>query len=421
MKVLVIGSGGREHALVWKLAQSPQAEKVYCAPGNGGTGAVAENIPIPATDIPALADFAEREGIGLTVVGPEVPLVAGLVDIFRARGLRVFGPNAAAARLEGSKIFAKETMVAAGVPTADFHAFNDAREALAWLAHQSAGKPWVVKADGLAAGKGVLICDNREQTAAAITQVMIAREFGAAGDRVLIEERLTGSEVSLLAICSGQDVVPLAPAQDYKRAGDGDTGLNTGGMGCYSPVPSFSQELIDFGVERVIRPVLQQVDFTGILYAGLMMTPQGPQVLEFNVRFGDPETQVVLPRLESDLVALLVAAADGQLAGVTAEWTARKAVSVVLAAKGYPSDYRKGDEIYGLPQAAARPDVAVFHAGTRSSGEKVLTNGGRVLNVTALGDTFIEAIDRAYAAVRCISWQGMTFRHDIAARVRESG
>lgn len=419
MKVLVIGSGGREHALVWKLAQSPRVEKVYCAPGNGGTGLQAENVPIAATDLPALAEFAQREEIGLTVVGPEDPLAAGIADQFRALGLKVFGPSAAAARLEGSKIFAKEVMARQGVPTAPFQAFDDADAALRWLAEQPAEKPWVVKADGLAAGKGVLICDNRAETDAAVRRVMVAREFGAAGDRVLIEERIAGNEVSLLAICSGQDCIPLAPAQDYKRIGEGDTGPNTGGMGVYSPVPHFTSELLDFGINQVIAPVLRAVDFVGVLYAGLMLTAQGPRVLEFNARFGDPETQVVLPRLESDLLDLLEAAADGRLGGMTAQWTARKAVSVVLASGGYPGSYEKGKPIFGLEQAAALPDVTVFHAGTKQVDGRIVTNGGRVLNVTALGDTFAHAIDRAYGAVKVICWDGMVYRRDIGARVRE--
>ncbi len=421
MKVLVIGSGGREHALVWKLAQSPRVTTVYCAPGNGGTAAQGVNVDIPVSDLAGLADFAAREGVGLTVVGPEVPMVEGIVDLFRTRGLRIFGPVAAAARLEGSKVFAKQAMTRAGVPTAAYEVFDDADAALAWLATQPAEKPWVVKADGLAAGKGVLMCDNRAEAADAVTRIMTAREFGAAGDRVLIEERLDGYEVSLLAICAGGVIIPLAPAQDYKRIGEGDTGPNTGGMGNYSPVPDFSPALIDFTVHQVIAPTLAALDapFTGTLFVGLMVTAAGPQVLEFNVRFGDPETQVVLPRLENDLLDLLEAAVDGTLAAQTARWSSRKAVTVVCAAGGYPDAYRKGDVIHGLAEAAALSDVIVFHAGTKLDGDRIVTNGGRVLNVTALGDTFAQAIDRAYEAVSLISWDGMTYRRDIAARVRE--
>ncbi|MHB9130608.1 MAG: phosphoribosylamine--glycine ligase [Armatimonadota bacterium] len=419
MKVLVVGSGGREHALVWKLAQSPRVEQIFCAPGNGGTLQQAQNINIGVEKIDELADFAAKEGIGLTVVGPEVPLVAGITDLFQARGLRVFGPKASAAQLEGSKIFSKELMARQGIPTAAFQVFDDVDAALRWLAEQPAAKPWVVKADGLAAGKGVLICDNHAEAEDAVKRTMVAREFGDAGDRIVIEERIAGFEVSLLAICSGTDAIPLAPAQDYKRIGEGDTGPNTGGMGCYSPMPGFTAELLEFGMQKAILPALKAVDFTGVLYAGLMITPQGPQVLEFNVRFGDPETQVVLPRLESDLLDLLEAAVDGRLGSVTPQWTPRKAVSVVLAAGGYPGSYAKGKVIHGLDQVAAVPDVTVFHAGTREVDGNIVTNGGRVLNVTALGDTFGQAIDRAYGAVGKISWEGMTYRRDIAARVRE--
>ena len=418
MKVLVIGSGGREHALVWKLACSPRVETVYCAPGNAGTALQGVNVPIGVGEFDRLVEFAVREDIGLNVVGPEVPLIDGIVDRFREKGLRIFGPTAAAARLEGSKIFAKEAMVSAGVPTGAFHPFDDARRALAWLREQPADHPWVVKADGNALGKGVLMCDNRAEAMAAVERVMVEREFGAAGDRVSIEERLFGSEVSLLAICSGQDVLPLAPAQDYKRVGDGDNGPNTGGMGCYSPVPSFPPALVEFCREKVFAPILRSLEFTGVLYAGLMITDRGPKVLEFNVRFGDPETQVMLPRLESDLLDLLEAAMDGCLGSVQAQWTPRKAVTVVLASGGYPGDYVKGLPITGLRKASELPDVIVFHAGTKVADDHAVTNGGRVLNVTALGDTFADAIDRAYGAIHRICWDGMQYRKDIAARVR---
>jgi phosphoribosylamine--glycine ligase len=419
MKVLIIGSGGREHALVWKLAQSPRVSRIFCAPGNGGTSAQATNVALAVSDIDGLLAFAHQEGIDLTIVGPEVPLVAGLADRFQAAGLRVYGPHAAAAQLEGSKVFAKEIMTRAGIPTAAYAAFSVAEQALAWLAEQPAEKPWVVKADGLAAGKGVLICDDRAEALLAIERIMVAREFGAAGDRVLIEERLDGYEVSLLAICSGEESLPLAPAQDYKRIGEGDTGPNTGGMGNYSPVPDFSPELIAFGMERVVAPVLREVPFVGTLFVGLMITADGPQVLEFNVRFGDPETQVVLPRLATDLVDLLEAAVDGRLGTVQAQWTPQKAVTVVLAAGGYPDAYAKGQPITGLANANALPGVTVFHAGTCQVHDQMLTNGGRVLNVTALGATYAEAIDRAYAGVAQLHWDGMTYRRDIAARVRE--
>jgi phosphoribosylamine--glycine ligase len=420
MNVLVIGSGGREHALVWKLAQSPRVERVFFAPGNGGAWPKVETVPIAATDIAGLRDFALREGVGLTMVGPEQPLVEGIVDRFAEAGLRVFGPNAYAAQLEGSKIFAKELMSAHGVPTADYAVFDDADAALAWLRAQP-DKPWVVKADGLAAGKGVLICDNRAEAEDAVKRTMIDREFGDAGNRLLIEDRLEGFEVSLLAICAGQACIPLAPAQDYKRVGEGDAGPNTGGMGAYSPMPTVTQELIDFTRAHVINPVLQAIDFTGVLYCGLMITAQGPKVLEFNVRFGDPETQVILPRLETDLLDLLEAAVDQRLDTVEAQWSPQAAVTVVCAAGGYPGNYAKGKVISGLDAAGALPGVTVFHAGTKAVDGKVVTNGGRVLNVTAVGDSFAQAIDRAYAAVDAISWDGKYARRDIAARVREAG
>ncbi|HEX2950010.1 MAG TPA: phosphoribosylamine--glycine ligase [Armatimonadota bacterium] len=404
---------------MWKLAQSPRVDKIFCAPGNGGIAEQAEIVNIPVSDINKLADFAREQHIDLTIVGPEAPLIDGIVDRFQQDGLRIFGPDASAARLEGSKIFAKEVMTRAGVPTAPYATFDNAESALQWLNDQPSDKPWVVKADGNAAGKGVLMCDNRAEAIDAITLIMVDRAFGSAGDRVLVEERLSGYEVSLLAICSGQDIISLAPAQDYKRIGEGDTGPNTGGMGNYSPVPDFSPELIEFGVKHVIAPTLKAVPFTGVLFVGLMVTEEGPKVLEFNVRFGDPETQVVLPRLENDLADLFDAAVDGKLNTVTPQWSSRKAVTVVLAAGGYPGSYAKGDVIHGLDAAAALQDVIVFHAGTKRVDGNIVTNGGRVLNVTALGDTFADAIDKAYTAVGKISWNGMTYRRDIAARVRE--
>ncbi len=419
MKVLVIGSGGREHALVWKLAQSARVTKIYCAPGNGGTGELAENIALDVADVAGLADFATREGIGLTVVGPEVPLVAGLADEFAARGLRVYGPHAAAAMLEGSKIFAKEVMTRANIPTAAYMVFDNYTEAESWLNTQPAEKPWVVKADGLAAGKGVLICDDRAEALEAVHTVLVKKEFGDAGARVLVEERLAGYEVSLLAICSGTECLALAPAQDYKRIGEGDTGPNTGGMGNYSPVPEFSAELLQFGVEQVVKPTLREVPFIGTLFVGLMITADGPQVLEYNVRFGDPETQVVLPRLESDLVEVFEAAIDGKLADIELQWSPRPAVTVVLAAGGYPGSYARGTPIVGVVEAGKVSDVTVFHAGTHIKDGILCTNGGRVLNVTASGDTFADAIDSVYTAIEEIIFTGMTYRKDIAARVRE--
>lgn len=418
MNILIIGSGGREHAIAWKLAQSPRVTSIFIAPGNGGTAQLGQNVDIAADNLAALLKFAQNNDIGLTIVGPEVPLVAGIVDLFQQHGLRIFGPHAAAAQLEGSKVYAKQIMTHAGIPTADYATFTAATAAFDWMNHQPTEKGWVVKADGNAAGKGVLICDNRTEAIDAINLIMVKREFGSAGDQILIEERLTGYEVSLLAICSGQDILALAPAQDYKRIGDGDTGPNTGGMGNYSPVPNFSPKLLQFGIEKVIAPTLRAVPFTGVLFVGLMVTENGPQVLEYNVRFGDPETQVVLPRLENDLLDLFEAAIDGQLAAITPQWSTNCAVTVVMAAGGYPGDYNKGDIITGLPQAAALPEVIIFHAGTKQQGEDIVTNGGRVLNVTAMGENFKVATDRAYQAVKQINWPSCNYRHDIAARVR---
>ena len=418
MNILIIGNGGREHAIAWKLSQSPRASKIYIAPGNGGTAQIGQNIDIAADDINALLTFALNNDIGLTVVGPEAPLVAGIVDIFSQHGLRIFGPNASAARLEGSKVYAKQVMTSSAIPTADYTTFTIAAEAVSWLNTQPVDKGWVVKADGNAAGKGVLICDNRAEAIDAVNLIMVKREFGSAGDQILIEERLAGYEVSLLAICSGKDILALAPAQDYKRIGDGDTGPNTGGMGNYSPVPNFSPELVQFVIEKVITPTLNSVPFTGVLFVGLMITENGPQVLEYNVRFGDPETQVVLPRMKNDLLEIFEAAIDGQLASITPQWSNLRAVTVVMAAGGYPGDYKNGEVISGLPQAAALPKVIIFHAGTRQQGENLLTNGGRILNVTALGENFSEAIDRAYQAVKLIHWPACQYRHDIAARVK---
>lgn len=419
MKILVIGGGGREHALIWKLAQSPRVERIFCAPGNAGIARQAELLDLPANDFPALADFSRKEKIDLTVVGPEAPLADGIVDRFQEQGLRIFGPSSSAARLESSKIFAKEIMVRAGVPTAAFQIFNRADEAFTWLDAQPEDHPWAVKADGLAAGKGVLICTNRAEAIAAVQLLMVDREFGTAGDRILVEECLAGYEVSLLAICSDTDYLMLEPAQDYKRIGEGDTGPNTGGMGNYSPVPGFPSALTAFCQEKVIAPVLREVPFVGTLFVGLMVTSEGPQVLEFNLRFGDPETEVVIPRLVNDLPDIFEAAIDGRLADIQPVWSPRKAVTVVLAAGGYPGQYARGEVIQGLDAAASLPDVILFHAGTKLVNGDIVTNGGRVLDVTALGDTFAQAIDRAYEAVRCIRWPGMSYRRDIAAAVRE--
>ena len=420
MRVLVVGGGGREHALVHSFAASPLAERIFCAPGNAGTAADADNIPLGSEDLAALLDFASREQVDLTVVGPEAPLVAGITDLFERHGLAVFGPSQLGAQLEGSKVFAKEVMRAAHVTTGLYSRHDSLASALEHLASRDT-YPLVVKADGLAAGKGVIICPDHAAAKAAVESCFVERAFGDAGDVVIIEEYLQGSEVSLLVLCDGVNAVPLAPAQDYKRIFAGDQGPNTGGMGSYCPVPGFEQKAVDAAMEQVVEPVMaalsaRGVAFRGVLYAGLIVTAAGVKVLEFNCRFGDPETQAVLPRLDSDLLELCAAAAAGELAGVRATWKPRECVTVVMASAGYPASSHKGDVISGLAEAAALDDVTVYHAGTALSGTDVVTAGGRVLAVSALGDGFTAARARAYEAAARISFDGMQVRADIAER-----
>ena len=420
MRVLVVGGGGREHALVHSFAQSSLAERIFCAPGNAGTAALAENVPIDAEDVPALLAFAERERIDLTVIGPEAPLVAGIADHFEERGLRVFGPSGVAAQLEGSKAFAKDVMYAADVATGLYRRHESLETALECLTMQDT-YPLVVKADGLAAGKGVMICRDYEEARAAVESCFVERAFGDAGDVVIIEEFLTGSEVSLLVVCDGHTAVPLAPAQDYKRIFAGDQGPNTGGMGSYCPVPGFEEQAVDATMEHVVEPMMaalrkRGIEYRGVLYAGLIVTAAGVKVLEFNCRFGDPETQAVLPRLESDLLELCAAAAGGELTGVRTSWTPRQCVTVVMASAGYPATSHKGDVIDGLAEAGAIDDVTVYHAGTALRGGHVVTDGGRVLAVSALGDGFAAARERAYEAVAQIHFDGQQTRPDIAER-----
>ena len=412
MRVLVVGSGGREHALVRTLLRSPQRPEVLCVPGNAGIRRDARPLDAPAGDPEALARAARDAGVDLVVVGPEAPLVDGLADALAAAGVRCFGPLAAAARLEGSKAFAKEVMEAAGVPTAAHRVVAGVADGIAAIA----GYPAVIKADGLAAGKGVVIAADARQARAALEEMLVARRFG--DQPVVVEEFLAGDELSLLALCDGERAVPLAPARDYKRIGEGDTGPNTGGMGCYSPVPG-TDELVRDVVASVHQPVVEELarrgtPFHGVLYAGLMLGADGPKVLEFNVRFGDPETQVVLPRLRSDLLALLLAASEpGGLAGVAPEWDPRTAVCVVLASRGYPESSSSGDAIAGLD---ALPDgVEAFHAGTAERDGEIVTAGGRVLGVTALGDDRDAARSAAYAAADMISFAGAQLRRDVAA------
>ncbi len=416
MRVLIVGSGGREHALAWKLAQSPRVEKVFVAPGNGGTATFSENVAVGVTDIRSLTAFAASDRIDLTVVGPEVPLVAGMVDAFEAAGLRAFGPCALAARLEGSKAFSKQFMVEEGIPTAPAATFSAYDAALAYLRQHDG--PIVVKASGLAAGKGVLVCTTTEEAEAALHQIMVERRFGEAGNQVLIETRLEGEEVSLLAFSDGTTVVPMPPARDYKRALDHDEGLNTGGMGGYAPSPHLPPAAVQEVVTRVLQPVIDGMSrrgtpYIGILYAGLMLTTHGPRVLEFNCRFGDPEAQLLLPLLETDLAEIMLACVDGRLADLAITWKPGYSVGLVLASGGYPDTYQKGKPITGLDEAGRLADV-IFHAGTKRANDLPVTSGGRVLAVTATGRTLEKARVRAYAAAECIRFEGMQYRKDIA-------
>jgi phosphoribosylamine---glycine ligase len=416
MRTLVIGSGGREHALAWKLARSPQVNQVFIAPGNGGTAAVGQNVPIAATDLSGLVSFARQEQIDLTIVGPEVPLVAGVVDAFNAAGLRVFGPTQAAARLEGSKAFTKQFMVEEGIPTAPATTFRDYAAAQAFL--RQIVPPVVVKASGLAAGKGVIICPTMQEAEAALQQVMVERAFGEAGDECVIEDCLQGEEGSLLAFCDGKTIMPMLPARDYKRVGDGDQGPNTGGMGGYAPSPYLPPALVQEIMARVLQPVVDGMQrrgmpYVGVLYAGLMLTDLGPRVLEFNCRFGDPETQSLMPLLESDLAEICLACIEGRLDQIQVRWSSDLAVCVVLASGGYPGDYASGKEIVGLEEADHIPSV-VFHAGTKRQDGRLVTAGGRVLAVTSTAPTLSQARAQVYAAVEHIHFDGRHYRKDIA-------
>ena len=419
MKVLVIGSGGREHALAWKIAQSPLVKKVFCAPGNAGTVNVAENIDIPSDNIDALLQFATVTGIGLTIVGPEQPLVKGLVDSFEESGLRVFGPSQRAAEIEGSKVFCKDLMKKYGIPTARYESFDSLDQVKLFTKED---EPVVVKASGLAAGKGVILCSNAEEARSAVQSIMQEKAFGNAGDQVVVEEFLTGQEVSLLAFTDGKTVLPLDSAQDHKAAFDGDKGPNTGGMGAYSPALVFTEELKQQVIDEIMIPTVRAMAkegryYRGILYAGLMLTESGPKVLEFNARFGDPETQPIMMRIKNDIVPIFEACIDGTLAKQSLQWRQEPTVCVVMAAKGYPSSYEKGKEISGLNSDENRQAV-VFHAGTKLENGKVLTNGGRVLGVTALGSDINQAIKNAYSAVDKIKWDGVHYRKDIGNKAK---
>jgi phosphoribosylamine---glycine ligase len=419
MRVLVVGSGGREHALAWKIRQSKRVERVLIAPGNAGTGEVGENFDIPVSDHEGLLKLCREHEVGLAVIGPEVPLVAGLADRMRAQDVKVFGPGASGSRLEGSKTFCKTMMQRYVVPTAGWRGFDDVVSARNYL-ESARDFPVVLKADGLAAGKGVLLPETREEALEAVEQMMVERVFGDAGARVIVEDCLRGKELSVLALTDGRSICVLESAQDFKRALDGDKGLNTGGMGSFSPSPAATDKLLDQVSKDVLVRIAhgltrERIDYRGVLYAGLMLTRGGPKVLEFNCRFGDPETQVVLARMKSDIVPLLMAVADGRLGDIeTLEWDPRTAVCVVMASKGYPVASSNGDGISGLDEVKAMDDVVCFHAGTARDGNRVVTNGGRVLGITALGDTAPAARERAYEAVAKIRFDGMQFRTDIA-------
>ena len=419
MKVLVIGGGGREHALAWKAAQSPRVKKIFVAPGNAGTAQEnkCQNVAISAEDIDGLLKFAVENKIDLTVVGPEAPLVGGVVDIFQAGGMRIFGPVKAVAQLEGSKAFAKNFLARHKIPTADYGNFTDADKAKAYI--EMMNKPMVVKADGLAAGKGVIVPESKDESLTAVDTIFHA--FANTGARVVIEDKLVGEEASFIEMVDGEHILPLATSQDHKRVGDGDTGPNTGGMGAYSPAPVVTAALHARIMREVIEPTVRGMraeghPYTGFLYAGLMIAPDGtPKVLEYNCRFGDPETQPIMLRLQSDFIELIEAALDGQLDRVQARWDARAALGVVMAAGGYPGTYQKGDVISGLP-LQPQPDCKVFHAGTALEHGAVVTNGGRVLCVTALGATVGAAQQRAYELVKKIRWRGAQYRTDIGHR-----
>ena len=419
MKVLIIGSGGREHALVWKLAQSPRVTGLYCAPGNAGIESLARCIPLRADDLQGLKEFALKEGIDLTVVGPETPLSLGIADEFRKSKLRIFGPTRGAAQIEASKSFAKDLMIRHRIPTPAARSFDGLAQALSYIKRHPV--PLVVKADGLAQGKGVIVAQTREEACEAATDMLEKQAFGQAGCRIVIEEFLGGEELTLMAFTDGKTVVPMVGAQDHKRVGDGDTGPNTGGMGAYAPAPLASPTLRQTVMQQVLRPAVEAMSrvgspFYGVLYAGLMIVRGQPYVLEFNARFGDPETQVVLPLLKTDLLDVLEAVVEHRLDQLEIEWHAQAAVCVVMTSGGYPGSYRTGLPIEGLSAAPPSKDVVVFHAGTERKGDQIVTAGGRVLGVTGLGSRFTTARDRAYQAAKGISFEGCHFRTDIATR-----
>lgn len=424
MKVLIIGSGGREHALAWKAAKSPLVEKLYCAPGNAGIAEFAQCVPLGAMEFDKLADFAAKEQIDLTIVGMDDPLVGGIVDVFEERGLRVFGPRKNAAILEGSKAFSKDLMKKYHIPTAAYENFTDPQAALAYL--ETAKFPIVLKADGLALGKGVLICQNLQEAREGVKEIMLDKKFGSAGNEMVIEEFMTGREVSVLSFVDGKTIKTMTSAQDHKRAGDGDTGLNTGGMGTFSPSPFYTKEVDEFCRKYIYQPTVDAMaaegrPFKGIIFFGLMLTPEGPKVLEYNARFGDPEAQVVLPRMENDLIEVCQACVDGTLDEIDLKFADNAAVCVVLASDGYPVAYEKGYPIDGLEKFKGREDCFVFHAGTKFDGEgRIVTSGGRVLGVTALGADLKEARANAYKAQELVEFGNKYYRHDIGKAIDEA-
>ena len=423
MKILIVGSGGREHTLTWKLAQSPTVDQIYCAPGNGGIAEIATCVDLSANDLYGLVDFAERESIDLTVIGPEAPLVAGIADLFTARGLPIYGPTQAAARLEGSKSFTRQLLHKHDIDHIQFEVFTDSSAAKAYVRQQ--GAPIVVKADGLASGKGVEVAQTVAEAEAHIDLCLEQGGYGSAGETVIVEECLVGQECSIKVFTDGETVVPMVPSQDYKPIGDGDVGPNTGGMGCYSPVPVVDSEVFDYIVNQLIRPTIEAMategsPYVGTLYAGCILTEQGPKLLEYNCRFGDPETQVVLPRLDGDLFTILQATVEGRLDEVDIHWKQDRCVCVVLASGGYPRSYETGKPISGLAQVAGWEDVMIFHAGTSRQDGQLVTDGGRVLGVTALGKTYRIARERAYQAAAIIDFENKYHRTDIAQRAVEA-
>ena len=419
MKVLVVGGGGREHALVWKIAQSPRVTKIYCAPGNAGISEQATIVPIKANDLNGLLEFALKEEIDLTIVGPEEPLTKGIVDLFESKGLSIFGSNQRAAKIEGSKAFAKEMMKKYCIPTASYEIFDDHKEAIAYIRRH--GTPIVVKADGLAAGKGVIVCKTVEEAIQSVERIMVDKIFGEAGNRVVVEECLVGEEASYIAFTDGKVILPMASSQDHKPIFDRDEGPNTGGMGAYSPAPVVTDQVHEKILERILRPIIQGMGeegrpYKGVLYAGLMIHDGHPEALEFNARFGDPETQPVLMRMKGDIIPILEACIKGNLSQYQIEWESRASVCVVMASKGYPGDYEKGKTIHGLKEVSQMKDVFVFHAGTALKDGQVITNGGRVLGVTGLGKDISRAIEKTYRAVKKISWDGVHYRRDIGQK-----